>query len=1530
MLQRAAYLVILATCCALLPTARASDHNGVPLVTDVETRTGRHPAAAATASPVYSFRRVVSLGDRIDARRVNFLGSPLITPDGRVAMSAQMDSFGGVLVEREDGGFRWLSAAGGIGGYSVEKVYLPRFDREGNEYVSAVVREVGPVVFKNERPVLGPPGHEVRVAPIVPYTLGDTLPGVDSTSFYVLGREREGSPLSVLRIFNDGQRVDVRISVGTEIDRFSDGIIRKYEHRRLGNASRSFVAATESGILLDGALAVRRTERIGGYPLGSFLQAEIVNSGGVFFLSRTQDGVTGLFSRTASIVRDGDVVDGVEIVRLIQFDANAVGDLAFTTEVGPDFDEAVFLNDKVVAVPGTTQIDDELVSAVAATTFALNESGQVAFQAIVGGRHATVVATPTGVPEEPFSYRVALVGGQELRDGYSYREGWNLSLTDDGRVSQRITAQLGRPIAPIVAYFGYTHSFAPSGARTLLVTILPEGKRYPDISIVDVDEGRYTPFWGLDDVVDGLHVINVQNAIHQQRVITDGGQFCAHALVNSGEDAIFINNDAVVREGDVIDGRTLTGFSLPEINNGGTLIFRGSYQGGHAIFDRQSRLLGTGDPLGDQTVLSTRRATLNDAGQLAVSLERSDREKAIYCDLKPVVVTGVTDLGGELVEYLDELGWRMNEAGQVAFYAETATTDALWIATPTGQPDPPYTYRRAAAEGETIGDELLHQVTRYELTENGRATIFAAAQGDDPTRIFIESSEGVWDAWASGDDYEGYPVDRFYGPPQIDHHGNVYTRLSIQDASIVVLVNGAPLLQTPDLPSRNALVMETQPGVFDAILENEKIGDLTVQQVKPSCPRFDADGNEYLLVSTDAGETLFFNREPLVQTHHQNATAPIRLDSLYVSNGLFDVADNGDVYIFGKPEGVAGQHLIRVDPHAKTAVPILSESIQVPGWRIEEIVAGPQEDAVGAEVSAFLLRGEGREAVLHGGSVHISDGQSVKGKRLTSFSAVQQAADNPRFIADFEGGNGVFDAQHQYIATGDLVEGLEVERIESFSVGGSAATAYIAKLTDNRRAVFQDDRLIAIEGETVIDGDVVADIRPEVVRQNARGDVAFVVAVGESRRVIAAVAPGGQPPFRVPARVDEKSGTAKVQSIDDLRLDSNGWVSFVSTRTVLSTKLFRQTAEDAFDVIYDGDRIGDLRVTFSLGRATAPRVNDAGDEIISVPVEPVGQAVFVNRQPIAHGFARQPGIAPNGISLFEDDDILHCDDQGRILVYGKINPNDSLSLIRVDTVNNTVQRVLSEGERVEGERLEYFEQPRFFGFGDDGEAVIKARAGSLASIVSQHRIIARLGDIIDGRQIGQPFTPGRDPAGGVYYRADSWLMHHPPGQPGQVLVRPGSQIGDWTIRGVTSYALNDGGLAAFTTVVNDEDVAIFTVDDAVVVRGATRIEDRVVNTLAASVHANDYGQLAFLAALQGEGDAVFVATPLKPFDGNGDCRVDLADHDGLSSCLAGPSEPLERSCRIYDGNDDGRVDLLDVAIFQSVFTGDEEIEGCRP
>jgi hypothetical protein len=87
--------------------------------------------------------------------------------------------------------------------------------------------------------------------------------------------------------------------------------------------------------------------------------------------------------------------------------------------------------------------------------------------------------------------------------------------------------------------------------------------------------------------------------------INDAGEVAFLAATKDGK-AIFTSNEVIARTDEEYHGNTLLDLSAPSLNQAGTVAFLGAYSGGVGVFTQQGRLVATGDMVGGQVLIGIR------------------------------------------------------------------------------------------------------------------------------------------------------------------------------------------------------------------------------------------------------------------------------------------------------------------------------------------------------------------------------------------------------------------------------------------------------------------------------------------------------------------------------------------------------------------------------------------------------------------------------------------------------------------------------------------------------------------------------------------------------------------------------------------------------------------------------------------------------------------------------------------------------------------------------------------------------------
>jgi hypothetical protein len=104
---------------------------------------------------------------------------------------------------------------------------------------------------------------------------------------------------------------------------------------------------------------------------------------------------------------------------------------------------------------------------------------------------------------------------------------------------------------------------------------------------------------------------------NEPALLNDNGQV-VFAAMHSGGQGIFTPSEALVKSGDIIDGKQLSSVSSPAVNGNGGLVFLGGFAGGSAVFNQTNALVKSGDTIGGQPIFSFYRGlSFNQDGAVA-------------------------------------------------------------------------------------------------------------------------------------------------------------------------------------------------------------------------------------------------------------------------------------------------------------------------------------------------------------------------------------------------------------------------------------------------------------------------------------------------------------------------------------------------------------------------------------------------------------------------------------------------------------------------------------------------------------------------------------------------------------------------------------------------------------------------------------------------------------------------------------------------------------------------------------------------
>lgn len=1482
-------------------------------------------------TPPYKYRRLVANREYINQYQIDEIEAFEIATNALLTLQADVvnSTRSAAFVEKEDGSFLSIGPGSPYGGFEIDEAWLPRWDEQGNLYVPATLLNIGHGVFKNGELVLttGPPPRS-EYAPIILHELEDVLFDTgNANNVLIMGRIDPGDPRSVLSFSIASERVNSAYEENSVLERISFTPDQDRRLRKQVSAAANVVSVDgDRGILKNCEMLVRGGDLIDGHRVGGFTQAQINEREAVYFWARDFDGNGGIFHTGGRLVGDGDRIGDYVIGEIQRFEVNNRGSIAYSALLS-DGRRAVFVDGEAVAVEGE-EVDGHAVDEVQTHLLRYNDAGQVGFVVRSADLYRFYVATPGG----EFAYRQVMATDDSLDGMGPIVDFDDIMLGESGLTAADLTLYEARDVAPVrvddivdVQHF----SRADTGRFTVLARKTPFSSYR--VALANPADESAEFLIGVGDSVDGFSIASIRSGEREERLVSDSGQVVLGCRDSFGAYGVLTQDGVVARTADFIDGHRLQSLFLPNITAAGDVYFAASYDlpgSGNAVFSSTQRLIGTGDVVGGHTITEVRNLSVNDAGSVAVFVWLQNASDGLFVDGQPVAVENETMIDGELLYRLESQFVRLNETGQVAFIGTvTNRTGAIYVATPTLLPGGGYTYRRVAEFQQEINGVRLHALTGFRLSDAGLVSIYAQrAGGSNPSKVFRETAEGVFDVTVEGDEIGGLTIQILAGAPLVDPAGRVYQQAVVDGIGVVCFVDDQPIMQSSDSPRIPGLVVETSEGQFRGIVSGRMIGDweIDLNLAAGRCPRLDADGDAYVFAGVvGIGPTLFRNDQPLVQMNVEGATAPILLDEWGSTSETFGAAASRFVLIHGRRPEDPNADLLLIDADAGTARRVLDEDC-LDGWVVEFVESGADDERhAGSGDKTFVVQGDDRTAIVREDRTYVREGDMISGKTLTNLDAPQIVGSDVVFIGEFDGGNGLFTAETSLYSTGDRIGDYLLDRLlfHSSVEGGSA---YAARLDDARIALFRGELPLAVPGETTINGALVQSVEP-LVRQNSAHQVALLASIeGGGLTAFVASGPDDALTYRRAAAVGDQISGREVRTIDDLRVDEQGLIAFVSRGAAAEATVFREVATGQFDTLIQGDPIADLTVDFTLGEASAPRVTPDGTEVLLLPVRPVGMMLIANRTPLAHVTFDPASDGVVHIGGIERADYLDHDEQGRFVVFGSEVRGQPPKLLLIDPQYESVMPLISEGGDIDGFHLDDLDPARADGFGDDGRMVTRGWDNSQGgAILTADEVLARSGDVIEGRTITNPFQPRRTADGTAYFHSDGVVFRASPDGVREVAREP-QAIRTLVQDQITRYSVNEEGRIGYISAMTAGGTnAVFVDDQIVAAAGVTLMFDSPVAEIDDAPHPgvslNDSGCLAFVGRVEGEPLTLIAACPLAPFDVNGDDRIDLTDYEGFWSCLSGPDDFMPPGCEVFDANDDCHVDLRDAALLQAAF-----------
>jgi len=226
-----------------------------------------------------------------------------------------------------------------------------------------------------------------------------------------------------------------------------------------------------------------------------------------------------------------------------------------------------------------------------------------------------------------------------------------------------------------------------------------------------------------------------------------------------------VNADSlVVKTGDTIDGKTLTGILFNRsLSDTGEVFFTGFYDDGFGVFTQDSLVIQTGDIIDGKTLKNHGNSAVNDNGELALVGIFTDNSKGIIFQNNLVVNTGDTLGGVMLTDISAQIG--VNNSGEVAFHAlfnggsGVFTQDSLLVKT-----------------GDIIDSKTVKDVDIFPSINNDGNVVFTVVFVDDTKAIILSNPNNIpvnSILAKPGDEIAGLTFTNFGFSPDINNNGEV-------------------------------------------------------------------------------------------------------------------------------------------------------------------------------------------------------------------------------------------------------------------------------------------------------------------------------------------------------------------------------------------------------------------------------------------------------------------------------------------------------------------------------------------------------------------------------------------------------------------------------------------------------------------------------------------------------------------------------------------------------------------------------------
>ncbi|MFH1109608.1 MAG: PQQ-binding-like beta-propeller repeat protein [Planctomycetota bacterium] len=400
-----------------------------------------------------------------------------------------------------------------------------------------------------------------------------------------------------------------------------------------------------------------------------------------------------------------------------------------------------------------------------------------------------------------------------------------------------------------------------------------------------------------------------------------------------------------------------------------------------------------------------------------------------------------------------------------------------------------------------------------------------------------------------------------------------------------------------------------------------------------------------------------------------------------------------------------------------------------------------------------------------------------------------------------------------------------------------------------------------------------------------------------------------QPPFSYRLVVAAGDYIQGIQvGFSDFKLGDDGLVVFLGGAGSASTA-FLEKSDGTYDVIKHGDVIDG----YTIDQLSLPQRDRQGNVFIPAYVADVGPGIFVNDRLFVAERGR-PDL-PIRMSRIEDWRYVDHNETGYFTVLGSFTTADPTTLYSVNMESSELTALFWSADFIDNFQLNAIRPEPVDGFGNDRVPVLRVEGGDFA-IVEPNVLIARTGEVVDGRRINAPRSPRRNEVGSVYFLDGGNAFQHAPDGTKHFVHGVGDTVAGQYITEIRSAATNDLDDVAYEAVLLASR-GVFLNEVPVWVYGVTELDTRgqeVGGNDRPKISLNDRREVAFTAY-----SGLYVAKYLK-FDRDGDADVDSFDLIGTFGCFNTASPSCECVLRA-DSNRDQAVNCTDWSELKRTWTG---------